>query len=197
VTEISAHTDNARCYKSPQLLFGLYTVALINGLSLMHYIHAGVQDGKGAIDGHFATAMRHIMLLWYMGNDVVTPAQIVQALWANGGVNNCVAELVDINRETIDNFVSTNKVIINHLSPAKNHFDVLYDNDASTMTLFQFSGIGRGAEFSLTEASLEGRSSPSVKGDDSEQSDEDIDNIASDKDTPATFGDIQDSRDRD
>jgi hypothetical protein len=104
------------------------------------------------------------MLFCNMGNDVVTPAQIVQALRANGGVNNCVAELVDINRGTIDNFVTINKVIINHLSPAKNHFDVLYDNDASTMTSFQFSGIGRGAEFSLTEASLEGRSSPAVKG---------------------------------
>jgi hypothetical protein len=108
----------------------------------MRYIHTGVQDGEGAIDGHFATALRQIMLFCNMGNDVVTPAQIVQALWANGGVNNCVAELVDINRETIDNFVTINKVIINHLIPAKNHFDVLYDNDASTMTSFQFSGIG-------------------------------------------------------
>jgi hypothetical protein len=65
------------------------------------------------------------------------------------------------------------------------------------MPSFQFSGIGRGADFSLTEASLEGRSSPTVKGDDSEQSDEDIDNIASDNETPVTFGDIQDSRDCD
>jgi hypothetical protein len=118
VTEISAQTDNARCYKSPQLLFGLYTVALLNGLRLLRYIHTGVQDGKGAIDGHFATTMRYIVLFCKMGNDVVTPAQIVQALWAYGGVNNCATELVYINRETIENFATTNKVIINHLSPA-------------------------------------------------------------------------------
>jgi hypothetical protein len=78
----------------------------------LRYIHTGVQDGKGPIDGHFAVAMKHVSRYCDMGNNVVTPMDIVKALRANEGVNNSVAEMVSINQKKIIAFVKKYDTVI-------------------------------------------------------------------------------------
>ena len=80
----------ARCYKKGNLIVGLYRISKAYGLRLLSYVHTGIQDGKGSIDAHFAMAMRHVHRYCNMGHDVVTSAELIQALHANGGVNNCM-----------------------------------------------------------------------------------------------------------
>jgi hypothetical protein len=62
---------------------------------------------KGPIDGHFAAAMVDISIFSNMGNDVVTPIDIVQALRANGGLKNAVGDLLSLNRSKLQKNIKT------------------------------------------------------------------------------------------
>jgi len=139
VRQIYVQSDNARCYKTPELVYGVFEIAKQNGLELLRYIHTGVQDGKGPIDGHFATAMKHVSKYCNMGNNVVTPIDIVKGLRANGGVNNSVAEMVSINRKKINEFVQTNDSVIRKLSCTKNHFEIRYNDVQKSIESYKYS----------------------------------------------------------
>ena len=69
--------DNTRCYKKGHLLLGLYKITISYGMQLNAYIHTGVQDGRGSIGAHCATAMRHVHKYCNMGHDVITSSEIV------------------------------------------------------------------------------------------------------------------------
>jgi hypothetical protein len=85
VTCVLFQSDNACCYKSSSLLYAAFIIAKQAGLKLLNFIHTGTQDGKGSIDGYFATAMRHILQFCNIVNNVVTPEEIVTALSSNDG----------------------------------------------------------------------------------------------------------------
>jgi hypothetical protein len=116
-------------------LYAAYIIAKQAGLKLVNFIHNGVQDGKGTIDGHFATTMRHILQFCNMGNNAVTPEDIVTALSANGGVNNsvaemislAVAEMISLDRDTMDLFIKKHSHIIEWLAPANNHAEAYHN----------------------------------------------------------------------
>jgi hypothetical protein len=126
INVIHLQTDNARCYKAPELIFALQLIAHSHCLKILCYIHTGIQDGKVPIDGHFATAMKHISRFCNMGNDVVTPVDLVKALRANGGLNNCTAVMVDINRVQIGKLYDLHKHQIRLLRSIKNHSEIEY-----------------------------------------------------------------------
>jgi hypothetical protein len=96
--------------------------------------------------------MRHILQFCNMGNNVVTPEDIITALSANGGVNNSVAEMISLDRDTMFLFLKKHSHIIERLAPAKNHAEARFDIDTMTMTSFQYSGIGSGEKVSLAES---------------------------------------------
>jgi hypothetical protein len=152
IKKVSAQTDNARCYKSPELLLTMYKIAKYHGLELVNYINTGVQNGKGPIDGHFATAMAHVQRFCNMGNDILTPEDIVTALRSNGGVNNSLAEMVAVNRDAMQKFVALHEPIIKRLVNTKKDFEVQFDNISERLTSFQYSGVGRGETVSLSPA---------------------------------------------
>ena len=127
IDAVYVQTDNARCYKAPELISAHYAIAHCHSLNIICYIHTGIQDGKGPIDGHFATAMKHVSRFCNMGNDVVTPIDIVHALRANGGLNNSVADLISINRSKVQKFVEDNKDVVALLKNTKNHSEVRFD----------------------------------------------------------------------
>ena len=59
IKQIYVQSDNAKCYTTPELVFAMFEIAQQNGLELLCYIHTGVQDGKGPIDGRASP-----MILW-------------------------------------------------------------------------------------------------------------------------------------
>ena len=51
-----------------------------------------------------------------MGYNVITSAELIQALRANGGVSNSITEMIGINRHQVENFDSDNAAVIRQLS---------------------------------------------------------------------------------
>jgi hypothetical protein len=137
VTHVSFQSDNARCYTSSSMLYAAFIIAKQAGLKLVNFIHTGIQVGKGPIDGNFATAMRHILQFCNMGNNGVTPEDIVTALSTNGGVKNSVAKMISLDRDTMGLFLKKHSHITERLAPAKNHAEARFDINTITMTSFQ------------------------------------------------------------
>lgn len=90
VKQILLQSDNAKCYQNNTL--PIFLANLDDRQSqrqgaprITGFVHTETQDGKGVIDAHFATAMRHILKYVDAGNDVDTPKLVVTALNYNGG----------------------------------------------------------------------------------------------------------------
>ena len=175
INEIYVQTDNARCYKAPELIFALQLIAHSHCLKILCYIHTGIQDGKGPIDGHFATAMKHVSRFCNMGNDVVTPVDLVKALRANGGLNNCTAEMVDINRVPIGKLYDLHKHQIRLLRSIKNHSEIRYQQEQNKVISFDYSTIGDGVEINLEATASAEEGEELDANEDEEENEEDID----------------------
>lgn len=121
VNEIYLGSDNAKCYKSPELMFLLNIIAKHYDIKIIYCVHAGVQDSKSALDGHFVKVMKYVNRFCNRGNDVITPIGLVKALRSNGGILNAVAELVGINRMVVDNLVHKFSSEITVLKNIGNH----------------------------------------------------------------------------
>ena len=119
IHQLYVQTDNEKCYKKSELILGLFLISKQHKLEIISYIHTGIQDGKGPIDGHFATSMKHVSKYCNMGNNVVTPVDIVNSLRANGGVTNCVEEMVTINRNKTEEFINKYSNVISRLESTK------------------------------------------------------------------------------
>ena len=102
INEMCLKSDNAKCYKASELILLIVVAASYHDIKVMSFIHAGVQDVKSPLDGHFANAMRHVNRHFNEGHNVITPIALVVALRSNGGMPNSSAELVPINRFAID-----------------------------------------------------------------------------------------------
>ena len=70
--------------------------------------------------------MRHVLRFCNMEYDVVTSAQLVLALKANGGIANSVAEMIGINRKKVQQFVTENSQIIDALNKCGEYMEVKY-----------------------------------------------------------------------
>ena len=57
VNELCLESDNAKCYKNPELLLLLNIVAKHHEIKIITFMHTGAQDGKSALDGYFAKGM--------------------------------------------------------------------------------------------------------------------------------------------
>lgn len=87
-----------------------------------------VQDGKGPIDGNFATTMNQVSRFCAAGNSIVAPVDTVKALTAIGGVNISIAEMVCISRKKINKFGKINSKIMEKLSFFRNDLEVRFDS---------------------------------------------------------------------
>ena len=149
ICNLHVQSDNARCYKKGNLLFGMYKIAQNYGINLRSYIHTRVQDGKGSIDAHFATAMRHIHCYCDMGADVVTPIKIVDALNANGGVNNTIAEIVGINRPAVQKFEKENHAAIREFCNIGEHMEVTFNAETNVAVVYENSNLPSTRTYSI------------------------------------------------
>jgi len=148
VRSLYVQSDNARCYEKGNLIVGLHRIAQAYGLNMLTYVHTGIQDGKGCIDAHFATAMRHVHRYCNMGHDIVTSAELVKALRANGGVNNSVAEMIGINRPHVEKFERDNAAIIRPLEACGEYLEAVYSSDTA-VTVYEYSKYGTGKRYAL------------------------------------------------
>ncbi|CAI9716288.1 Hypothetical predicted protein [Octopus vulgaris] len=81
--------------------------------------------------------MRHVYMHCNMGSDVITPVELVDALNANGGVSNTVAELVDINKPTVEHFEQENLEIIGKLQNIGDHMEVQFDSMRNSASVYE------------------------------------------------------------
>jgi hypothetical protein len=174
VRRLFIQSDNAKCYRKIELLIGMVVVADKHGLEVKRFIHSGVQDGKSPLDGHFATAMRHVSMFCDEGNDIVTPEQLVNALRCNGGVRNSITELVGINRKAMDEFLIANDAKIEQLKHLKDQSDIHFDMDAKTLCVYQYANFGEGRVFHLEPSSNTSAEGTPEELDFAEASDEEL-----------------------
>ena len=101
IETLSLQSDNAKCYQACELVLYAYLLSKHYDLKVTTLIHTETQDGKGAIDGHFAIAMRHVLRMVCSGHNAVTPAQLVSLLRSNGGLSNSYPELFSMDRDKL------------------------------------------------------------------------------------------------
>ncbi len=115
--------DNARCYKMFVSIAGMYHVAETRGIKVLAYMYSGAQNGKEPIDGHFATATKHIRRSFNRGNDVVMPSGPVKTVRYFGYVSSTV-RVVWINREELRAFGIENLYCIERVKLLTNQLEV-------------------------------------------------------------------------
>ena len=119
------------------LLIGLMLVSKNRPkLRIEKIIHTKTQDGKGSIDAHFALAMNHVMRYVNMGNNVISPVQLVYALLSNGGINNEMAELVMIDRKTLNTLLTENASTFKKCDHIACHNEAIFDYEQNSITIF-------------------------------------------------------------
>jgi len=67
-------------------------------IMFFRFIHTETQDGKSALDAHFARSSQFILNWCKEKNNCVTPTQAVIALSSHGGLPNTIVHLVTIDR---------------------------------------------------------------------------------------------------
>ena len=72
ITSVILQSDNARCYQSTALIYGIVMLNLRSPIKILRFIHTETQDGECSIDAHFAISMAHVMRYVSMGNNVIT-----------------------------------------------------------------------------------------------------------------------------
>ncbi|GMF29003.1 unnamed protein product [Phytophthora lilii] len=101
ITRITFLSDNATCYQNWLIPLILPYLSHVHGIDVVRIIHTETQDGKSILDAHFARAMEHIVEWVKEGNNCLTPTQAVIGLQSNGGILNCVAELIEHDRSRL------------------------------------------------------------------------------------------------
>lgn len=177
--------DNAPNYSSNLLVI---LISIINAKNhhtffISRLFHTGVQDGKGITDSHFAIATRHLSkyMKSYYPNKVIrikTPNGLAYALSWNGGANNSMVQLIDIDDNVGKHFSTLLQKPSEKLSSVfkKRASDILFskpseidahkvqsidwqdvasvttnlDTFSLTIRVSAHSGYGRSAEFNLT-----------------------------------------------
>ncbi|KAJ8908052.1 hypothetical protein NDN08_008149 [Rhodosorus marinus] len=199
VTEVSMYSDNAPCYRKPELLFLLSIVAQSIGLELVQLVHSQSEDERSLLEAHFSQSMSHVLSYLRTGNNVVTEGDLVMALRANGGVKNSVAELMVVNYSKIQTLVDGVKDILRRFRHAKHVNEATFNNAESTITCREYSDVGEGVVYS-TDLSVEVEPQDDVEGVESasdfdelydEEDDELLETRPDDDDAAESLGDIR------
>ena len=115
-------SDNAGCYtsKSLVLMMLLMNAKYRGDFFFSRLIHSETQDGKGAVDRHFAVAMRHIRN--YMRNSkqnrivrINTAKGLSFALQWNNGIQNSIVQYIEIDRDAMETYATLTKKLSNQL----------------------------------------------------------------------------------
>jgi len=139
------------------------------------FLHTETQDGKTALDAHFARAGDHVrrFLLSFKRNHVkkvASPKALAAALASNGGLQNCVVQLLsvdDCTGELISDFIkkaadkgneyfsrANDMEFLPPVASAKSLFGNVRDKASFKYTTFQvkvwaYSNIGSGVTFDI------------------------------------------------
>ena len=113
IDEIILQSDNALSYQNPQVLFGIHllNVRYHNDIFISEFTHSETQDGKTLLDAHFASMNRHLtsFMKSYKRNRttrIQTPSGLASALSFGSGVRNTMVQLVECDRQTMEEWVS-------------------------------------------------------------------------------------------
>ncbi|POM58272.1 LOW QUALITY PROTEIN: Hypothetical protein PHPALM_37101 [Phytophthora palmivora] len=98
ITRLTFQSDNASSYQNAFVGLMLPILGSAHGFYLSRYVHSDTQDCKSMLDAYFATAARKIKPWIRQGKHCATPAVVVKALTADGGLPHCAAELVERDR---------------------------------------------------------------------------------------------------
>ena len=177
------------------LLLGMHKIAHAYNFKLISFIHTCVQDGKGYIDAHFATAMRHVNRFCDMGNNVITSHELVMALRANGGINNSVAEMIGINRVGVHRFEEEYAGAIRKLDGFGEHMEARFNMKENVAVLYQYSKFGDGEHICLMEGLSDGMNCNRISAEDEE--DDSGDSSGGEKDNNDIVEDRDDDVDED
>jgi hypothetical protein len=104
VKHLVVQSDNATNYQNPFITMVIPVLGWVHGICVDRFIHSETRDRKSLLDAHFARATGKVKTWVQQGNDCTTPQQLVAALTADGGLPNCVAELVQYNRDMMKTF---------------------------------------------------------------------------------------------
>lgn len=169
IKKIAVLTDNASCYQNALLPLVLPYLAIIHGVSATKIIHTETQDGKSALDAHFAKAMQ-VLVSWVReGNNCITPTQAVIGLKSRGGLPNSVVELIEHDRSSLKFLgqqVLPMEKQLRRVVPRANEIRIEFAEERGRancavsggyeecpdfiLTLFEYSGIGPGVVVSCS-----------------------------------------------
>ncbi|KAL9973895.1 hypothetical protein ACROYT_G020402 [Oculina patagonica] len=89
-------SDNARCYHNASLILSLKSIGEKTGISIRRYDFSDPQSGKDVCDSNIAPMKGHMQRWVNEKHDIVTAADMKEALESYGGVRGCrnaVAEM--------------------------------------------------------------------------------------------------------
>ena len=108
ITEVFLRSDNGACYHNAPLFFALPAIGSRTRIQIKRYDFSEPQAGKDICDRKIAPMKAHIRRYANGKNDVVTAADMKEALESHGGVTGCRAAVVEVN--TANETGGTNKL---------------------------------------------------------------------------------------
>ena len=108
ITEAFLRSDNGACYHNAPLLFALPAIGSRTGIQIKRYDFSEPQAGKDICDRKIAPMKAHIRRYVNERHDVVTAAEMKEALESHGGITGCRAAVAKIN--TANETGGTNKL---------------------------------------------------------------------------------------
>ena len=108
ITEAFLRSDNGACYHNAPLLFALPAIGSRTGIQIKRYDFSEPQAGKDICDRKIAPMKAHIRRYVNERHDVVTAAEMKEALESHGGITGCRAAVANIN--TANETGGTNKL---------------------------------------------------------------------------------------
>lgn len=136
-------------------------LSIAHEISVTRIIHTKTQDGKSVLDAHFAKAM-HVLVTWVIeGNNCITSTQAVIGLKCHGGLPNSVVELIEHNRQALEQLIKQVEGMEKQLrkfTSRANEIKILLPSPTQTsgwdggynccpdlsLKVFEYSGIGAG-----------------------------------------------------
>lgn len=147
IKHVVVQSDNAKCYQSGSLFYGIAMINQTSIIKIKKFTHTETQDGKCSIDAHFAIAMAHILKYVAMGNNCVTPTQLIVVLNSNGGLANTKAVLYTVNRDTMQTFEDSNCDILRQFKGIKRSNEIMFNLES--VKFYQYSGLAQSSEIRI------------------------------------------------
>lgn len=162
ISTIVLQSGNASCYQNALVVLMLPHLSVAHGIRISRFIHTETQDGKSVLDAHFARSMGVLKLWLREGNNCVTPTQAVIGLKSHGGLPNCIVEVVEHDRATLERLVAEAKplekkfkTLVKRVNDVHLNFDQQLHSSPSaaftyhscpdfTVTAFAYSGVEDG-----------------------------------------------------